>query len=118
MLDQTSTASGSATGQQQPRRESSIEQVTLTQSADEALQSLTTLYNAADAALSQRMRENPYGTLAVAAGVGFVLGGGMRSPMGQMLLRLSVKTFAPPLVNLAVHKVLERASALAQEPTS
>lgn len=115
MLDQTSTSSGSATGQK-PRRESSIEQVSLTQSADEALQSLTSLYNAADAALSDRMRESPYATLAVAAGVGFVLGGGMRSTMGQMLLRLSVKTFAPPLVNMAVHKALERANALAQEP--
>jgi len=115
MLDQTSTASGSAAAQ--PRRESSVEQVSLTQSADEALQSLSTLYSAADAALSTRMQESPYATLAVAAGVGFVLGGGMRSSIGQMLVRLSVRSFAPPLVNMALHNVLERANALAQEPT-
>ena len=115
MLDQTSTASGSATGQ--PRRESSIEQVSLTQSADEALQSLNTLYTAADAALSRRMQDNPYAALAVAAGVGFVLGGGMRSSIGQLLVRLSVRSIVPPLVNMALHNVLERASALVQEPT-
>ena len=116
MLDQTSTISGSAAAQQ-PRRESSIEQVSLTQSADDALQSLSTLYSATDAALSRRMQESPYATLAVAAGVGFVLGGGMRSSIGQMLVRLSVRSFAPPLVNMALHNVLERANALAQEPT-
>lgn len=115
MLDQTSTAPGSATAQ--PRRESSIEQVSLTQSADEALQSLTTLYTAADAALSRRIQENPYATLAVAAGVGFVLGGGMRSSIGQLLVRMSVRSIAPPLVNMALNNVLERANALTQEPT-
>jgi len=114
MLDQTSTSSGSATAQ--PRRESSIEHVSLTQSADEALQSLNTLYTAADAALSRRMQENPYATLAVAAGVGFVLGGGLRSSIGQLLIRLSVRSIAPPLVNMALHNVLERANALGQEP--
>jgi ElaB/YqjD/DUF883 family membrane-anchored ribosome-binding protein len=115
MLDQTSTISGSAAAQ--PRRESSIEPISLTQSADEALQSLNSLYVAADAALSKRMQDNPYATLAVAAGVGFVLGGGMRSSIGQMLMRLSVRTLAPPLVNMALHTALERANVLTQEPS-
>ena len=115
MLDQTSTTSNSG-GAQQSKRESSIEAVSLSQSAGEAAQSLNTLYRAADAALSQRMQENPYGTLAIAAGVGFVLGGGIRSSVGQMLIRLSVKSFAPPLVNLALHNVIDRANALVQEP--
>lgn len=115
MLDQTSTTSNS--GAAQPRRESSIEAVSLSQSAGEAVQSLNTLYRTVDAALSQRMQANPYATLAVAAGVGFVLGGGMRSSVGQMLLRLSVRSFAPPLVNMALHNVIERAGALMQEPT-
>ena len=115
MLDQTSTVSGTAAGQ--PRREATPEQASLTQSADDALQSLTTLYSAVDAALTKRMQDNPYATLAVAAGVGFVLGGGLRSPVGQLLVRLSVKTLAPPLVNAALHNAVERANnALAQQP--
>ena len=113
MLEETSTVSGSAPAQS-PRRELQEAQVPLAQSADEALQSLNTLYGALDTALTRRMEDNPYATLAVAAGVGFVLGGGMRSPIGQLLLRLSVKTFAPPLVNAALHNALERAGALAQ----
>jgi ElaB/YqjD/DUF883 family membrane-anchored ribosome-binding protein len=116
MLDQTSTTSKSASAKHS-KRESSIEAVSLSQSAGDAVQSLNTLYKAADSALSQRMQDNPYATLAVAAGVGFVLGGGMRSSVGQMLVRLSVKSFAPPLVNLALHNVIERANALVQEPT-
>lgn len=115
MLDQTSTTSNY--GATQPKRESSIEAVSLSQSAGDAVQSLSTLYQAADAALSQRMQQSPYATLAVAAGVGFVLGGGMRSSVGQMLLRLSIQSFAPPLVNLALHNVIERANALVQQPT-
>lgn len=113
MLDPSSTVSSSTTAQQ-PRRELPQEPASLTQSADEALQSLNTLYGAVDTALTRRMEDNPYATLAVAAGVGFVLGGGMRSSIGQMLVRLSVRTLAPPLVNAALHNALERAGALAQ----
>jgi ElaB/YqjD/DUF883 family membrane-anchored ribosome-binding protein len=114
MLEESSTVSGSAAPAREPRREIPEAEVSLTQSADQALQSLNTLYGALDTSLTQRMQDNPYATLAVAAGVGFVLGGGMRSPIGQMLVRLSVRTFAPPLVNAALHNALERAGALAQ----
>jgi len=118
MLDQTSTVSGPGpAAEPEARRQPAHDQVTLTQSADDALQSLSTLYTAVDASLTKRMQENPYATLAVAAGVGFVLGGGLRSPVGQLLMRLSVKTLAPPLVNAALHSVVERAqSALGQTP--
>jgi len=116
MLDQTSTTTTSS-GPQTRERAQKPDPASLTQTADQALQSLSTLYGAAESELGRRMQENPYATLAVAAGVGFVLGGGMRSSIGQVLLRLSVKTVAPPLVNLALSKALERANALAQPPT-
>jgi DUF883 C-terminal glycine zipper region len=86
----------------------------LTASADQALQSAGQLYNALDAVVSKHVRDNPYATLAAAAGVGFVLGGGMRSPIGQVLLRLSVRAFGPPLVSAALHNAVERAQAATQ----
>jgi hypothetical protein len=57
------------------------------------------------------MQGNPYVTLAAAAAVGFVVGGGMRSPIGQLLVRMSVRAFGPPLVNAALQNVLERATS-------
>jgi len=83
--------------------------LSLTQSADEAMQSVGKLYSALDSAVSQHVRENPYATLAAAAGVGFVLGGGMRSPIGQVLMRIGVRAFGPPLVSAAVNHAVERA---------
>lgn len=81
----------------------------LTDSADQAVQSIATLYTAADAALQQQMRTSPYTTLAAAAAVGFVLGGGLQSSMGQVLMRWSVRAFGRPLMNAALHGVLEHA---------
>lgn len=83
----------------------------LTQSAGQAVQSVGELYRAADSALQNQMQGNPYVTLAAAAAVGFVVGGGMRSPIGQLLVRMSVRAFGPPLVNAALQNVLERATS-------
>ena len=91
-------------------------QNSLTESADQALQSVGVLYNALDSVVSKHVRERPYVTLAAAAGVGFILGGGMRSPFGQVLMRVGVRAFGPPLVSVALHSVAERAGLTQQEP--
>lgn len=48
--------------------------------------------------LSGRLQRNPYGTLAAALGVGYVLGGGLFTSMTGRLLRLGVRLAALPLV--------------------
>ena len=93
-----------------PQRTAAEPEPTLTETADQALQSVGELYNAVDAAVSHQMREHTYATLGVAAGVGFVLGGGLASPMGQMLVRVSMRAFGPPLVNALIQNALERAN--------
>jgi hypothetical protein len=72
------------------------------------LQSVSALYGALDGALQSQLRERPYTALVAAAGVGFVLGGGMRTPFGQLLMRLGVRAFGPPLVTAVLHGVGER----------
>lgn len=92
--------------------------VSLTDSADRAVQSLATLYTAADTALQKQMQTSPYTTLAAAAAVGFVLGGGLQSSMGQVLMRWSVRAFGRPLLNAAVQGVLDHAGVdLGADPT-
>jgi len=86
----------------------------LAESADQALQSVGSLYNAIDAVVSKQVRERPYVALAAAAGVGFILGGGIRSPFGQVLMRVGVRAFGPPLVSAALHTAVERAQGLTQ----
>jgi hypothetical protein len=116
MLEQSTQPGAIPKPQQQPQQHqapapssSSQEQPSVTQQADQALQSVGVLYNTVDQALHRQIQANPYATLAAAAGIGFVLGGGMRSAIGQMLLRVSVRTFGPPLVNAVVSGALERA---------
>jgi len=87
----------------------------LADSADQALQSVGALYNAVDEIVSKSVRESPYVTLAAAAGVGFVLGGGLRSPIGQVLMRVGVRAFGPPLVSAALHTAAERAGLTQSE---
>jgi ElaB/YqjD/DUF883 family membrane-anchored ribosome-binding protein len=110
MLETTThSAAQPAPQTNKPRTAATPEPVSLTETADQAVQSLGTLYTAVDAALQKQVQANPYATLGVAAGVGFVLGGGLASPMGQMLLRVGVRAFGPPLVNALIHGALERA---------
>jgi hypothetical protein len=79
--------------------------------SDEILQAVAAVRDqAAEAAhrlaeqleLDRRLRENPMGTLAVAAGAGFVLGGGLW-PVLRPFLRAAVRTALSPqnLVALA-----------------
>jgi len=109
MLETSTHAAAQPAPQTKPRPAPTPASSSLTESADQAVQSLSALYTAVDGAVQRQVQSNPYATLGVAAGVGFVLGGGLASPMGQMLLRVSVRAFGPPLVNALLQNALERA---------
>jgi ElaB/YqjD/DUF883 family membrane-anchored ribosome-binding protein len=104
-----------ASEQRQPQDQQALG---VTESADLAMQSVGSLYSAVEQTVSKHVRERPYATLAAAAGVGFVLGGGMRSPFGQFLVRVGVRAFGPPLVSAALHNAVERAQGLTQQEPS
>jgi hypothetical protein len=116
MLEQAQTAKPKEPQQQQAAAQKPQPDPALgvTESADLALQSVGSLYNALDTAVAKQVRERPYATLAAAAGVGFILGGGMRSPFGQLLVRVGVRAFGPPLISAALHTAVERAQGLTQ----
>jgi ElaB/YqjD/DUF883 family membrane-anchored ribosome-binding protein len=61
----------------------------------EASSALETLYAEASHQLEQTVRERPYVALAAAAGIGFVLGGGLRSVTGRYLLRTTAQLVVP-----------------------
>jgi hypothetical protein len=48
--------------------------------------------------LRGRLERNPYATLAAAFGVGYVLGGGLFTPLTGRLIRLGLRLAALPLV--------------------
>lgn len=48
--------------------------------------------------LKGRVERNPYLTLAAAAGIGYVLGGGLFTPLTARIVRLGVKLAALPFV--------------------
>lgn len=45
-----------------------------------------------------RMEKNPYQTLAIAAGIGYVLGGGLLTPTTGRLIRWGVKLMLVPML--------------------
>jgi DUF883 C-terminal glycine zipper region len=114
MLETAQTAKPRETAQSSSDYEAPRSTIGVTESADLAIQSVGSLYHALDTAVSKQVRENPYATLAAAAGVGFILGGGLRSPFGQLLVRAGVRAFGPPLVSAALHGAVERAQGLTQ----
>ena len=56
--------------------------------------SLGDLYRAADSFASEQTRERPHVALGVAAGVGFILGGGLASRLGGTLLSVGTRLVA------------------------
>ena len=60
--------------------------------------SLGDLYRAADSFASEQTRERPHVALGVAAGVGFVLGGGLASRLGGTLLSVGTRLVATRLL--------------------
>ena len=64
----------------------------------DAASALTTLYERTAVELEERVRERPYAALAAAAGIGFVLGGGLRSATGRLLLRTTARFVVPEVL--------------------
>ena len=64
---------------------------------DDVTSSLGDLYRAADTFATEQARERPYLFLGVAAGIGFVLGGGLASRFGATLLGVGSRLAASRL---------------------
>ena len=62
--------------------------------------------------LSQRAMAHPYQTLLIAAGVGYVLGGGLFTRLTMSMLRAGVRMGVLPLVRRALLDAAEVALAL------
>lgn len=54
--------------------------------------------------------QNPYAVLAAAAGLGYVLGGGLFSPFTRRLLRMGLKTMALPVAASQLRELATQAS--------
>jgi hypothetical protein len=98
-------------------REQNTNEPPLRDAIEQAVDSVGTLYRQAEATIQQQAETSPYVTLATAAAVGFVIGGGLASPLGQRLLRLTLRQFGPPLLSavLDASKGVERASSTAAD---
>jgi ElaB/YqjD/DUF883 family membrane-anchored ribosome-binding protein len=78
--------------------------------ATQAVQSFGTLYRQVEDTVRVQVERSPYAALGAAAGIGFVVGGGLVSPLGQLLLRSSLRAFGPPLLQ-AVLNASDKAAA-------
>src|SRR5579871_3022746 len=65
---------------------------------DDVASSVGDLYRAADAFATEQARERPYVFLGAAAGIGFVLGGGLASRLGATLLGMGSRLAASRLL--------------------
>lgn len=65
----------------------------LRRAAEDAGAAIEELFNVTHLAVSRRVRERPYVALGAAAGVGFVLGGGLSSRISGAILTLWGRVF-------------------------
>jgi ElaB/YqjD/DUF883 family membrane-anchored ribosome-binding protein len=92
----TSTTSNRNSGEKSERSNKAAEPGADIQKAwGEASSALETLYSEAQHQLQTVVQERPYVALAAAAGLGFVLGGGLRSVTGRYLLRTTAQLVVP-----------------------
>lgn len=74
---------------------------------DDTKQPLLSLYQG----LQQQVEQRPYETLAIAAGIGFVLGGGLVSKLGVKLLatgmRLGLSSTVAPMITSLLYEVTQ-----------
>jgi len=72
---------------------------------DDKIQPVLGLYQG----LQQQIDEHPYETLAIAAGIGFVIGGGLMSKLGAKLvatgLRVGFASAVTPVLNSLLQEV-------------
>lgn len=66
--------------------------------------------------LRGRLERHPYQTLLIAAGVGYVLGGGLFTSLTASLLRTGLRVVALPVVKTQISALAEAALAGANAP--
>jgi ElaB/YqjD/DUF883 family membrane-anchored ribosome-binding protein len=82
--------------------------------ADDAVRSVGALYKVVNESLQRQTEEAPYVALGAAAAVGFIVGGGLASPLGQALLRTTLRAVGGPLLQSVLNasvEAVERRSA-------
>jgi len=66
---------------------------------DEVASSIEQLYRVSNGYLGRQADERPYAVLGIAAGIGFVLGGGLASRLGGTLSTIGSKMFLSHMVD-------------------
>lgn len=89
------TAGNRNSGEKSEHKQASEPGADIQKAWGEASSSLQTLYTEASHQLQTVVQERPYVALAAAAGLGFVLGGGLRSVTGRYLLRTTAQLVVP-----------------------
>jgi hypothetical protein len=79
-----------------------IDRVEVQEALEDVVSSIEGLYQAADTFLGHHARERPHVVLGAAAGIGFVLGGGLASRVGGFMLTVGGR--------LLMNRLLEGAS--------
>ena len=64
--------------------------------AGEIAEAAAELYERLD--IGRQLQEHPYRTLAIAAGIGYVLGGGLFTPLTGTLLRIGARAAMLPML--------------------
>lgn len=74
-----------------------LEERSLAEQTQRVAADLRGLYDSVQDPVGQYYKENPYVVLAAAAGVGYVLAGGLFSPFTRRLMRMGMKAMVLPI---------------------
>lgn len=95
MEQATKASSSTRNGEKSERKQHAEPGTDLQKAWGEASGALGTLYAEASSQLQTAVQERPYAALAAAAGIGFVLGGGLRSVTGRYLMKTTAQLVVP-----------------------
>jgi len=92
---ETTTKTTSSSRTSKAEREAQESGTEIQKAWTDASSAIETLYTQASREIQHTVQERPYVALGVAAGIGFVLGGGLRSVTGRYLIRTTAQLVVP-----------------------
>ena len=119
MANAEESDNGARGGNHRPRIGKRVQEIesSAQQVVEEAKGLVSDLRNTLD--IRARVERHPYGMLVLAAGVGYVLGGGLFTPMTGRLVRLGLRLTAVPLMRDELMNLAQSAlSGLGSEESS
>jgi len=103
-METAARVGNSGSNSSQSHDQAGADAAAIKEAAIDAASSVNSLYHASHSLLERQAKERPYVVLGAAAGIGFILGGGLASRLAGILLAAGGRMLASQLVGASLNE--------------